>query len=338
MKWGFCFLLFAGVSLLLAAEDMEVTGSRVNIRQSPSTRGTVIGSVKAGERVKVKEVKNGWAALEDRPGFVFASFLRKAGAVPDPVKPAPPKPAKPAVVTQTAPGQIFADLPVEAGSKRDVTVKGLLFPLKKSKGRVAYALLKAVGGYNMNMPYAKPCVWSDSIEMFSLRQGYQLHRDQGLETRLTAWAEELGKEILEVESSMAQLKMLTGFSDDLQLWMLESTLETDAREYWEDTMDLYEKWCTGDEAALREVLANEWDTTEMTEEEVAKYTPLMEEYTKAMDFDRNEGMLDVAIEYLESGDVIFYAVGLAHLLDGTNGLVDALRAAGYTVEPVTYGN
>ena len=146
MKWGFCFLLFAGVSLLLAAEDMEVTGSRVNIRQSPSTRGTVIGSVKAGERVKVKEVKNGWAALEDRPGFVFASFLRKAGAVPDPVKPAPPKPAKPAVVTQTAPGQIFADLPVEAGSKRDVTVKGLLFPLKKSKGRVAYALLKAVGG------------------------------------------------------------------------------------------------------------------------------------------------------------------------------------------------
>ncbi len=202
----------------------------------------------------------------------------------------------------------------------------------------ALKLLKAVGGYNMNMPYAKPCVWSDSIEMFYLRQGYQLHRDQGLETRLTAWAEELGKEILEVESSMAQLKMLTGFSDDLQLWMLESTLETDAREYWEDTMDLYEKWCTGDEAALREVLANEWDTTEMTEEEVAKYTPLMEEYTKAMDFDRNEGMLDVAIEYLESGDVIFYAVGLAHLLDGTNGLVDALRAAGYTVEPVTYGN
>ncbi len=202
----------------------------------------------------------------------------------------------------------------------------------------ALKLLKAVGGYNMNMPYAKPCVWSDSIEMFYLRQGYQLHRDQGLETRFMAWAEELDKEILEVESSMAQLKMLTGFSDDLQLWMLESTLESDAREYWEDTMDLYEKWCTGDEAALREVLANEWDTTEMTEEEVAKYTPLMEEYTKAMDFDRNEGMLDVAIEYLESGDVIFYAVGLAHLLDGTNGLVDALRAAGYTVEAVTYGN
>ena len=47
-------------------------------------------------------------------------------------------------------------------------------------------------------------------------------------------------------------------------------------------------------------------------------------------------MLKKAIEYLESDKVIFYAVGLAHLLDGTNGLVDALREAGYTVELVTY--
>ena len=43
------------------------------------------------------------------------------------------------------------------------------------------------------------------------------------------------------------------------------------------------------------------------------------------------------ISYLESGDVVFYAVGLAHLLQ-ENGLVDALRASGYTVEPVVYKN
>ena len=39
--------------------------------------------------------------------------------------------------------------------------------------------------------------------------------------------------------------------------------------------------------------------------------------------------------YLESGDVVFYAVGLAHLL-AESGLVQALRDAGYTVELVTY--
>ena len=55
-----------------------------------------------------------------------------------------------------------------------------------------------------------------------------------------------------------------------------------------------------------------------------------------MGYDRNIGMLEAAKEYMESGETVFYAVGLAHLLDAENGLVNALREAGYTVEPVTY--
>lgn len=199
-------------------------------------------------------------------------------------------------------------------------------------------LLKAVGGYNMNMPYTKPYVWSSAIEQFYLRQGYQLHQDQGVEERLTAWAHELDKPIWEIESSLEQIRMLTSFSKDLQLWMLEDAASLIAEEYWTDTMELYALWCAGDEAALREELASEWNTEEMTEEEIAKYTPLREEYIKAMDHDRNEGMLETAIEYLESGKVVFYAVGLAHLLDNTNGLVDTLRDAGYTVELVSFAN
>ena len=76
-----------------------------------------------------------------------------------------------------------------------------------------------------------------------------------------------------------------------------------------------------------------------TEEELAEYEeelPYIEEYNKSMSYDRNDGMLEVAIGYLESGDVVFYAVGLAHLLNDVNGLVDTLRAAGYTVELVEY--
>ena len=203
----------------------------------------------------------------------------------------------------------------------------------------AVKLLKAVGGYNMNMPYAKPYLWSSSIDDFYMRQGYQLHRDQGVEERLYTWAEELDKEIREVESSMFQLKMLTGFSKDLQIMMLEESMEASGREYWESTMELYELWCAGDEAALREELSDEVDMTDWTEEEKAEYEEvkhLIEEYNQAMSYDRNDGMLEKAIEYLESGDVVFYAVGLAHLLNNVNGLVDTLREAGYTVELVTY--
>jgi uncharacterized protein YbaP (TraB family) len=47
-------------------------------------------------------------------------------------------------------------------------------------------------------------------------------------------------------------------------------------------------------------------------------------------------MLEVAKEYLESGDTVFFAVGLAHLL-AEDGLVFTLRDAGYTVELIPYG-
>ncbi len=196
--------------------------------------------------------------------------------------------------------------------------------------------LKAAGGYNESMPHARPFLWSESLNNFYLRQGYLLHSDQGVEERLIAWAKEQDKEILEIESAKEQLKMLSGFSLDLQILQLESALETSSREYWEKTMDLYEKWCAGDEAVLREAIALQWDVTDMTPEEIAKQKPLFEEYYKKMDTDRNKGMLETAIEYLESDQVIFYAVGLAHLLDENTGLVNALQQAGYTVERVGY--
>ena len=211
--------------------------------------------------------------------------------------------------------------------------------LEEAEYAQAVKLMKATGNYNMNMPYAKPYLWSSSIDQFYLRQGYQLHGDQGVEERLHTWAEEQEKEILEVESSMFQIKMLTGFSKDLQLLMLEEAMETYGRDSWEGTMELYEMWCTGDEAALREELSDEVDMTDWTEEEIAEYEEvkhLLDEYNKAMSYDRNDGMLEKAIEYLESGKVVFYAVGLAHLLNDVNGLVDTLQEAGYTVELVTY--
>jgi len=203
----------------------------------------------------------------------------------------------------------------------------------------AVPYMKASGNYNMNAPYLKPSMWSNSIENFYLRQGYALTPEQGMEERLTKLAHDQEKEIREVESSLFQIRMLTGWSEDLQKVLLEDSLEIDALEYIADVQELYELWCAGDEAALREELSDEVDTSEMTEEELAEYEAqkhLIEEYNKAMSYDRNEGMLKVAIDYLESGDVVFYAVGLAHLLNNVNGLVDALRDAGYTVELVSY--
>lgn len=202
----------------------------------------------------------------------------------------------------------------------------------------AYAqkLLKAVGANNTNMPYAKPYIWSNAIELFYLRQGYQLHSDQGVEARLVDWAAAQSKEILEIESSLSQLQMFTGFSKELQMLMLEEAITFDAQEYWEQTKALYELWCSGNKEALEKEITDDWANADLSDADLVQYKSLLDEYDKAMNFDRNETMLKAAVQYLESGKVVFYAVGLAHLLDTTNGLVNALQNAGYTVEQVSF--
>lgn len=211
--------------------------------------------------------------------------------------------------------------------------------LEETLYETAVKHMKASGNYNMNTPYMKLSAWTTAIENFYLRLGHMLTSEQGVEERLTTLAKEQEKEIREVESNLDQIELLNGWSDELQLVMLEELLEQSMEEYWQNSHELYELWCTGDEAALSETLSDAVDTSEMTDEELAEYNallPLIEEYNKAMSYDRNDAMLEVAIEYLESGDIVFYAVGLAHLLNDANGLVQALRDAGYTVELVSY--
>ncbi len=205
----------------------------------------------------------------------------------------------------------------------------------------AVKMLKASGNYFMNAEYLKPCLWSQSIDNFMLRQGYSLVSEKGVDNRLLDFARENNIEIRDIESGLFQIQMMTGYSEDLQALLLEESLYNDSAEYCDSVEDLYEKWCAGDEAVLREELSDEVDTSAFTEEELEEYNEyahLLDEYNKAISYDRNDAMLQAAIRYLESGETVFYAVGLAHLLNDVNGLVDALREAGYTVELVTYNS
>ena len=194
----------------------------------------------------------------------------------------------------------------------------------------AVKLLKASGNYNAAVEMMKPSMWQSSISNYYIRQGYALQTEKGVDMRLLKLAKDKGLDILEVESGLFQMEMFGSYSDELQAFLLEDLLKEDPAQYHADTEELFALWCAGDEAVLREAVLD--DISDLTDDELALY----EEYNKAMTTDRNAAMLDVAIEYLESGDTVFYAVGLAHLLAG-NGLVDTLQDAGYTVEQVTFG-
>lgn len=216
----------------------------------------------------------------------------------------------------------FAELFTNADNK---ALKDILDAELYSK---AVKSMKATGNYNANAEYMTPYIWSSSIENTYTTLG-RLRTEKGMDMRLLMRAMEQNKKILEVESALSQYKMFANFSHDLQLTLLKEAYDTTVAEYCAQTQSLYDLWCAGDETALRESL-NE-DPSGLTEDEL----PLYQEYLNAMIIQRNEDMLDVAISYLESDDTVFYAVGLAHLLQ-ENGLVDTLRTAGYTVEQVIY--
>ena len=191
------------------------------------------------------------------------------------------------------------------------------------------ALTKAIGAYSQNTNHFKPFVLESEISNYFLRQSYTLTSENGMDNRLLARARDAEKEILDVESGLFQINMLSGYTDATQEMLLLATVASDPYEHWTGVNELYQLWCEGDEEEIRQALIT--DTSEMTQEEKKLYS----EYNEAMMIQRNDGMLAFAKEQLLSGKKVFMAVGLAHLLCD-NGLVDTLRQAGYRVELVTY--
>ena len=82
----------------------------------------------------------------------------------------------------------------------------------------------------------------------------------------------------------------------------------------------------GDAELIRYLEEEDEPMREYTEEETA----MIEAYNRVMVDDRNLGMLDKAVEYLASGQTVFFAVGAAHMANDI-GLVQLLTDAGYTV-------
>ena len=223
----------------------------------------------------------------------------------------------------------------------------------------ALKMMKATGNYNFNTDYLQVSLWGDGIDQFYRQQSYSLESKKGVDYRLLTRAGEQNKTILEVESIQFQMEMTANYSDHLQEVQLYSAMCGNTQEYGDQIMELYEAWCAGDEQTLRDLLNEEeawqikeedFDLDTLTGEDLeraeqiladldninAQLLELQAEYDKSMQIDRNKGMLEVAKEYLEGDQVVFYAVGLAHLL-AEDGLVNTLRDAGYTVELVTYG-
>ena len=195
----------------------------------------------------------------------------------------------------------------------------------------AYACrLGKLMGYAHLGDTVRPSVLAGGYGYLLLKTDGTLSSDKGVDQRLLTIAEESGKPIYDVEELKDSLLQDSRYSEKVQEWLLQDVPEYNRKDYVEQCKEMFDLWCAGDEEVLREYLKEELPE-DITEEELQ----IMESYNDVMVVERDGKMFQKAVKYLESDEVVFMAVGLAHVL-GETGLVDALRDAGYTVTLVTY--
>ena len=198
----------------------------------------------------------------------------------------------------------------------------------------AYANLRKIAKILGDTVYTElyyPSVIASQYEMDMLTYSGEFSQDMGAEEILTKIAKEKGVEVIEVEEIFGRLKLDSRYSGLVQLYILDAVTSASRAEACANTREMYELWCEGDEEKFREMLAEDEYDEDAEEEEIAAY----EEYHNILVTERDAQMIEKAKEYLASDKTVFFAVGAAHVL-GEGGIVDSLRASGYTVEKVEY--
>lgn len=182
------------------------------------------------------------------------------------------------------------------------------------------------------MKYYNLSMWSQLVDQAALLTTTKLDVNAGMDRLLIDYCYEKKIPVRDVESAALQFGLLAGFSDELNLLLIENTLNN-LDEYGAQVDELYSTWTKGNYDEIVAVLQGEDDAQEEDLTDAQK--ALVEDYNDKMLTQRNLGMRDKAVEWLKAGDKVFFAVGAAHLVD-EGGLVELLRAAGYTVEQLEY--
>ncbi len=188
------------------------------------------------------------------------------------------------------------------------------------------------GDYIGTLEYAKPNMWANMIADTYSNHSLGVYYNKGVDMRLLTRAKDTEKKVYEVEDSYRQFQMDIDFSNDVLELNLYNSVYYPRSYYRADNIELFNAWCRGEFKELSELINEPADFTGMSDDQIAAY----EEYTKALQDDRDALMLTKAEEYIASGETVFFAVGLAHLLDEDTGLIKTLDEAGYTVELVEY--
>jgi uncharacterized protein YbaP (TraB family) len=183
-----------------------------------------------------------------------------------------------------------------------------------------YDQLKEQLGFYILMPdfdIFRPWVVVLTQEQLQLQElGY--NPQYGIDLYFINKALENGKDIIELETADFQFELLSSFSDELMILMLEENLENPLTQ--EDLDMLFGAWEDGDAAEMELLLF-----------EALAEEPALAPYYEKMVYERNINMAEIIEGFLTDDETYFVVVGAGHLV-GENGLIDILDGRGYVTE------
>ncbi|MCR5122638.1 MAG: TraB/GumN family protein [Ruminococcus sp.] len=165
--------------------------------------------------------------------------------------------------------------------------------------------------------------WSvyNNISQISGSDGGSARTDIGIDRVFQIQANIDHKRKYSIESDLSRIELFPKMPEDSLGAMIENELTTD------NYNDLYKAWSTGD---LDMLFQAEFGTGDLTGEDAAAY----ERGVTYLLTDRNIAMADKAMEYLDSGETVFFIAGAGHFC-GDKGIPELLKSKGCTVERIT---
>lgn len=156
-------------------------------------------------------------------------------------------------------------------------------------------------------------------QLMIMKLGYKM--DNGIDMHFLKAASAKKMKILELESAEFQIELISGFSDELQIKFLESSLE-ETGNFNEKFGAMVRAWKDDDVKKMTEIINKEM-----------KDSPELKPVYDKLIHDRNITMTDKIDGWLKENkkETYFIVVGAGHIVD-KDGIAELLKKKGYKVE------
>ncbi|MCM1506522.1 MAG: TraB/GumN family protein [Ruminococcus flavefaciens] len=193
----------------------------------------------------------------------------------------------------------------------------------------AKSYFESIGAYVDELDQFSAGYWYNQLESAMMLRLENLSTT-GVDSSFIEYANNDGKEVVDIETLDIQVGAVDGMSDELVDFVMNEMLDNmdEIDDYAETLAELYDAWATGNVDVMLE------ENNEEIDELPADLQDDYADYMDIMLYNRNKGMADRASEFLKDGKNYLFMVGSMHYA-GDKGVDDLLAEMGYTVEKIS---